>query len=100
MGPSASQAALGAGTVDVATAAALGWVDEVATGDELLPRATALARELGGYAPAAYAVTKEQLHRPARTAIDAGAETDDVVRASWMSQESHTRIAAYLKSLH
>lgn len=100
MGPSASQAALGAGTVDVATAAALGWVDEVATDDELLPRATALARELGEYAPAAYAVTKEQLHRPARTAIDAGAETDEVVRASWMSQETHARMAAYLKSLH
>jgi enoyl-CoA hydratase len=100
MGPSASQAALGAGTVDVSTAAALGWVDEVVTDDELLPRATALAYELGQYAPAAYAVTKEQLHRPARIAIDAGADTDDVVRASWMSEETHARIAAYLKSLH
>ena len=63
MGTSTTQATLGAGTVDVATAAALGWVDEVVTADELLPRATALARELGEYSPAAYAMTKQQLHR-------------------------------------
>jgi enoyl-CoA hydratase len=100
MGPSVTQAALGAGTVDVSTAAALGWVDEVVTAGELLPRATALAGELSQFAPAAYAMTKEQLHRPARTAIDAGWEIDDIVRASWMSEETHARIAAYLESLH
>lgn len=100
MGTSATQAALGAGTVDVVAAAALGWVDEVVTADELLPRATALSRQLGEYAPAAYAMTKEQLHRPARAAIDAGAETDEVVRASWMSEETRARIGAYLDSLH
>lgn len=100
MGASVTQAALGAGTVDVSAAAALGWVDEVTTGHELLPRATALARQLGQYAPAAYAMTKTQLHRQARTAIDAGAEIDDVVRASWMSADTHGRIAAYMKSLH
>ena len=37
MGTSVTQATLGAGTVDVSTAAALGWVDEVVTADELLP---------------------------------------------------------------
>ena len=83
----------------MANAAALGWVDEVVTADELLLRATAFARELGEYAPAAYAMTKEQLHRPARTAIDAGAGTDTVVRASWMSAETHARIQAYLDAL-
>jgi enoyl-CoA hydratase len=100
MGTTVTQAALGAGTVDVATAAALGWVDEVTTADELFPRAVALARELGEFSPAAYAMTKDQLHRPARTAIDAGVETDALVRASWMSKETHERMAAYMKSLH
>ena len=52
MGTSVTQATLGAGTVDVSTAAALGWVDEVVTPEELLSRATALARELAEYAPA------------------------------------------------
>jgi len=100
MGTSVTQATLGAGTVDVSTAAALGWVDEVVTPEELLPRATALARELAEYAPAAYAMTKRQLHLPARDAIDAGSETDMTVRAGWMSQETHARMAAYMKSLH
>src|SRR6478735_1756574 len=100
MGTSVTQATLGAGTVDVSTAAALGWVDEVVTPEELLSRATALARELAEYAPAAYAMTKRQLHRPARDAIDAGTETDVIVRACWMSQETHARMAAYMKSLH
>jgi enoyl-CoA hydratase len=100
MGTSVTQATLGAGTVDVSTAAALGWVDEVVTSDELMPRATTLARELAEYAPAAYAMTKEQLHRQARAAIEAGTETDEVVRASWMSEETRARITAYMKSLH
>ena len=99
MGTSATQATLGAGTVDVATAAALGWVDEVVTADELLPRATTVARELGEYAPAAYAMTKQQLHRPARAGIDAGADTDAVVRAGWMSDETHARIRVFLDAL-
>jgi enoyl-CoA hydratase len=100
MGTSVTHATLGAGTVDVSTAAALGWVDEVVTAGELIPRSTALARELAEYAPAAYAMTKEQLHRPARAAIDAGVETDEAVRASWMSSETHARMTAYIKSLH
>ena len=45
-------------------------------------------------------MTKQQLHRPARAAIDAGAETDAMVRASWMSDETHARIRAYMDALH
>ena len=100
MGPSVTPATLQAQTIDVSTAAAFGWVDEVVTAEELVPRSIALARELSEFSPAAYAMTKQQLHRPARAAIDAGAETDAIVRASWMSDETHARIAAYMKSLH
>jgi enoyl-CoA hydratase len=100
MGTSVTPATLQAQTIDVSTAAAFGWVDEVVTAEELLPRAAALARELGEYAPAAYAMTKEQLHRPARTAIDAGSQTDEVVRASWLSEETHAHIRAYMNALH
>jgi enoyl-CoA hydratase len=100
MGPSVTPATLQAQTIDVSTAAAFGWVDSVVTAEELVPRSIALARELSEFSPAAYAMTKQQLHRPARAAIDAGAETDAMVRASWMSDETHARIAAYMKSLH
>jgi enoyl-CoA hydratase/carnithine racemase len=58
-----------------------------------------LARELGEFAPAAYAMTKQQLHRPARLAIDAGAQTDAVVRADWMSAETQARFTAYMEAL-
>jgi len=100
MGPSVTPATLQAQTIDVSTAAAFGWVDEVVTAQELLPRSIALARELSEFAPAAYAMTKQQLHRPARAAIDAGTEIDAMVRASWMSDETHARIRAYMDALH
>ena len=77
MGTSARRAALQADTIDVAAASARGWIDEVVAPADLIPRAIAVARELGQHTPTAYAATKEQLHRPARTAIDAGAETGD-----------------------
>jgi enoyl-CoA hydratase len=42
---------------------------------------------------------KEQLHRPAREAIDAGAELDANVQALWKSEETRARISAFLDSL-
>ena len=59
----------------------------------------AVARELGQHAPTAYAATKEQLHRPARMATDAGAETDAKVRASWMSDDTRARNTAFIDAL-
>jgi enoyl-CoA hydratase len=99
MGLSAPRAALGAKTISADTALARGWVDEVIANDELIPQATAAARELGQYSPAAYAATKTQLHRPARAAIDAGAAADADVRASWTSEETRGRIAGFLETL-
>ena len=77
MGTSTTRAALQADTIDVAAASARGWIDEVVAPADLIPRAIAVARELGQHTPTAYAATKEQLHRPARMAIDAGAKTGD-----------------------
>lgn len=98
-GTSARRAALQADTIDVAAASARGWIDEVVAAADLIPRAIAVARELGQHAPTAYAATKEQLHRPARTTIDAGAETDAKVRASWMSDDTRARITAFIDAL-
>ena len=42
---------------------------------------------------------KEQLHRHARDAIDAGAELDANVRAIWKSEETRARISAFLDAL-
>jgi enoyl-CoA hydratase len=99
MGVSAPRAALQAKTIDADTALARGWIDAVVPKDELISQALAAARELGQYSPAAYAATKKQLHQPARAAIDAGAATDADVRASWISEETRSRIAGFLESL-
>jgi enoyl-CoA hydratase len=99
MGTSATRAALQADTIDAATASARGWIDEVVAPADLIGRAVAVARNLGQHAPTVYAATKEQLHRPVRTAIEAGAETDAKVRASWMSDDTRARIAAFIDAL-
>jgi enoyl-CoA hydratase len=99
MGPSVTRAALQADNIDAESALARGWIDELVTADDLLARATAVASALGQHAPAAYALTKEQLHRPARDAIDAGAQMDAQVVAGWKSAETRARIGAFLDAL-
>jgi enoyl-CoA hydratase len=99
MGPSVTRAVLQADNIDVATAAERGWIDEVVAPDDLVTRAVELARALGQHPAAAYAAMKEQLHRHARAAIDAGAELDANVRAIWKSDQTRARISAFLEAL-
>jgi enoyl-CoA hydratase len=99
MGPSVTRAVLQADNIDVSTAAERGWIDEVVAPDDLVGRAVELAHELGQHPANAYAAMKEQLHRHARAAIDAGAELDAQVRAIWKSAETRGRIAAFLEAL-
>jgi enoyl-CoA hydratase len=99
MGTSVARAALRATTIDADTALAQRWIDAVVPNDDLLPQAIATARELGQYSPAAYAVTKRQLHQPVRTVIDAGQEVDAKVRASWITEETRGRISAFVEAL-
>ena len=99
MGPSVTRAVLQADNIDARSAAERGWIDEVVTPDDLLTRAVAVARALGQHPPTAYAAMKEQLHRHAREAIDAGAELDGNVRAIWKSAETRARISAFLDAL-
>jgi enoyl-CoA hydratase len=99
MGPSVTRAVLQADNIDVRTAAVRGWIDEVVGPDDLVARAVELARALGQHPASAYAAMKEQLHRHARAAIEAGAELDAKVRASWKSDETRGRISAFLDAL-
>jgi enoyl-CoA hydratase len=99
MGTSVARAALQAKTIGADAALTQGWVDAVVPNDELISQATASARDLGQYSPAAYAATKQQLHQPAHIAIAAGAEMDAEVRASWINEETRDRIAAFVEAL-
>jgi enoyl-CoA hydratase len=99
MGASVIRAALQANTIDVDTASARGWVDLVVPADKLMAEAVAIARRLGEYSPPAYAATKEQLHRPAHEAIAAGAEVDEKTRVGWLTDDTRSRITAFVKAL-
>ena len=99
MGPSVTRAVLSADNIDVPTAAARGWIDEVVAPDELIGRAVELARSLGRHPATAYAAMKQQLHRHARAAIDAGEELDAKVRAVRKSAETRGTISAFLDAL-
>jgi enoyl-CoA hydratase len=99
MGTSVTRAALQAKTIDAESALARGWVDEVVPNDDLIGQAVGIARELAQYSPAVYAATKRQLHRPARTAIDAAEDVDVRVRADWMTEQTRSRIAAFVEAL-
>jgi enoyl-CoA hydratase len=99
MGTAVTRAVLEADNIDIAAAAQRGWIDEVVAPGDLMTRAAEIARALGQHSPTAYAVMKEQLHRHAREAIDAGAELDANVAAIWKSDETHARISAFLDAL-
>jgi enoyl-CoA hydratase len=64
--------------------------------DEALGRAAAL----GALPAPAYALTKEQLHRPTRQVIDGARAADDPrVTDLWTSKDALDAIAAYLDGL-
>jgi enoyl-CoA hydratase len=99
MGTSVSVAALGGEAVATDEALRRGWVNAVVDRDTLLDSATAHARRLGALSPSAFAFTKQQLHRPAHTAIATGADEDDDAIASWSSDETRRRIETFLVGL-
>ena len=99
MGTSVSGAMLRAENIDAQAALERGWIDAVVPSDDLMSQAVATARALGGHSPFAYAATKQQLHRPARAAIDSGAEIDPQVRAGWLSDETFARIGSFVNAL-
>jgi enoyl-CoA hydratase len=90
---------LEADNIDTQSAVKRGWIDEVVSPDDLMARAVGTARALGQHSPTAYAAMKEQLHRPAREAIDAGAGLDANVQALWKSEETHARMSGFLDAL-
>jgi enoyl-CoA hydratase len=99
LGSRAGQVLLGAQTADRERALALGMVDELTEPDELLPRAVALATELGARSSESYRLAKVALHRPANAAIEASGGGDAAVLAGWTSDDTRGRIEAALAAL-
>jgi enoyl-CoA hydratase len=99
MGSSATSAALGGESVTPEEAVRLGWVDATVEADQLLTVAAARARRLGALSPDAYALTKQQLHRPTRTTITNHAGEDAHAIESWRSEQTRARIANFVANL-
>jgi enoyl-CoA hydratase len=87
-------------TLDTEQARSIGLVDEVIAPETLMTRAAELAQTLSRVSPDAYALTKHQLHRPARLRIAEHQPADDeAVTRQWSSPRTMDAIAAYLTAL-
>jgi enoyl-CoA hydratase len=100
VGPAASSLVLTARTMDAAQARSIGLVDEVCGEDDLLPLALDRARRLASVPAEVYALSKEQLHRPARERIEAARPADDPrVLGHWSSPATRGAVAGFLAAL-
>jgi enoyl-CoA hydratase len=84
-------------TYSPAEAVAVGYVDEVAQPDEVLPRALEVAAQLGRVPATTYALIKEAVRRPVLERI-AAHETDHDPRAveGWQSEHVKNAIRGFL----
>ena len=91
---------LSGATYDSATALRLGVIDETVAADEVLARATAIAREYAALPAQAYAHTKGQLRGGVlRTIADALDDDSDPMSAGWSTPETIAATRAVLTSL-
>ncbi len=91
---------LRAALLDAPAALTVGMVHEVCPGDVVLERAQAVAAELAGRAPRAFALAKEQLRRPALQRMRSdGDGVDPSVMAEWAAPHTTARLRAQLDRL-
>jgi enoyl-CoA hydratase len=99
-GPAASALALTAPVLTPGEAHRIGLVDAVVDPADLLDEAVDRAGRLARLPAGAYAMTKEQLHRPVRERIDAWWLVDAPrVIEIWQSPRTQEAIAGYLDEL-
>jgi enoyl-CoA hydratase len=99
-GPAAAMLALTGRTITPDTACRIGLMSAVVEPDGLIDEALRRAWALGALPADAYALTKEQLHRPTRETIDAARAADDPrVAALWSSPQALDAMASYLDDL-
>jgi enoyl-CoA hydratase len=100
VGPWTDQLVLTGTTMDPEAAQAIGLVHDVVEPVDLLTVAVELARRLAGAPAEVYALSKAQLHRPARERIDARRPLDDErVLELWSAPRTHALLREYLAEL-
>ena len=99
-GPGAGELMLTGRSVDAAQALRCGLVHAAPPPDELLAEAVRRATAMGRLSASAYAMTKEQLHRPSRLRIDADRAEDDArMLAAWTDPSTLAAIGRFVESL-
>jgi enoyl-CoA hydratase len=99
-GTATAALALTGRTITPDAACRIGLVNAVVEPDGLLDEALHRAGALAAVAPEAYALTKEQLHRPTRRLIDECRPQDDPrVAALWEHPATREAMVAYLAQL-
>jgi enoyl-CoA hydratase/carnithine racemase len=100
VGPAAARLALTAETLTPEEAYRIGLVDAVVPAPDLLDEAVRRAGALAAFPADAYALTKRQLHRPARQAIDRWRAVDEPrVTEVWQSPQTRAAVGGYLDGL-
>jgi enoyl-CoA hydratase len=93
-GPAARRLVLGADLVDSKAALDAGAFDEVAEADQVLHRATAVARGLATLPSEAYAAVKRQLRAPV---LDAALAKPDPLLEGWAGAEAADAASSILR---
>jgi enoyl-CoA hydratase len=84
-------------TVLPSEALTVGFVDDVATPDRLLPQALEAAARLSQIPPVAFALTKRAFTDPILMRVDAARPLNDEVLAAWESPAVQNRMRAYVE---
>jgi len=93
-----AEAVLSGTTYAPADAMQRGMVDEVVAAADLIDSAVAAAARLAALPPAAFALTKRQLHQPALDRLANSDEVQATVDRIWASPQTFERIRDYVAS--
>jgi len=84
-------------TIEATEAKSMGIIDEVVPAENLLRRATEIARQLAEITSDAFRLTKRQIREPfLRDAAQIARVSGDEIDAKWADPETHEHIRAYL----
>lgn len=100
VGPATDQLVLTARRLNPEQARTIGLVHEIVEKNDLLPTALRRAAQLATAPPEVYALSKSQLHRPARERIELGRRLDDdQVLRMWSAPALQQPLRDYLDGL-
>ena len=99
VGPAAGNLVLSARLLDAARAQSIGLIHDVEAPGTLLDSAVALAQTMAKTPADVYSLSKRQLQRSARDAMDGHGADEEAIEAGWRSPRTRDAIVDYLASL-